>query len=105
MKTYSINVTQLAQEDLQEAKLFYDAQDLNLGNYFIDSILVDLESLGFYGGIHSKIYGYYKMLAKRFPFAIYYDIEDDSVIVHAILHTRKNPTSIKARLYNLITPQ
>ncbi len=67
MKGYQIELTELAQEDLQRAKEFYDLQADFLGNYFIDSILIDLESLRFYGGIHKKLYGLYKMLAKRFP--------------------------------------
>ena len=98
MKTYSFTVTELAHEDLQKAKLFYDEQDACLGDYFIDSMLVDLDSLRFYGGIHEKHFGYYKMLAKRFPFAVYYDIEEESVIVHAVLDTRQDPNAIEIRL-------
>lgn len=98
MKIYSLTVTESAYEDLQKAKLFYDTQDVHLGDYFIDSLLVDLDSLRFYGGIHEKHFGYYKMLAKRFPFAIYYDIEAEEIVVHAILDTRQNPHSIESRL-------
>ena len=98
MKTYRLSITELAHEDLQRGKDFYDEQALYLGDYFIDSIFVDLESLSFYGGIHEQYFGFYKMLAKRFPFAIYYDIEEDIVVVHAILDTRQNPSSINLRL-------
>ena len=98
MKTYGFTITELTYEDLKIAKDFYDEQALYLGDYFIDSIFVDLESLRFYGGIHEQHFAYYKMLAKRFPFAIYYDIEDDMVVVHAILDTRQNPSSIELRL-------
>lgn len=102
MRTYTLTVTELAHEDLQKAKFFYDEQDACLGDYFIDSILVDLDSLQFYGGIHEKHFGYYKMLAKRFPFAIYYDIEEESVVVHAVLDTRRNPNAIESRLRRTI---
>ena len=98
MKIYRLTVTELAHEDLQKAKHFYDEQDLYLGDYFIDSLLVDLDSLRFYGGIHEKHYGYFKMLAKRFPFAIYYDIEAEEVVVHAVLDTRQDPNTIELRL-------
>ena len=98
MKMYFFTVTELAYEDLQKAKLFYDEQDTCLGDYFIDSMLVDLDSLRFYGGIHEKHFGYYKMLAKRFPFAVYYDIEEESVVVHAILDTRQDPNTTELRL-------
>ncbi len=98
MRTYTLVVTELALEDLQRSKNFYDEQDVYLGDYFIDSIFVDLDSLQFYGGIHEKHFGYYKMLAKRFPFAIYYDIEEKNVVVHAILDTRQDPNATKIRL-------
>jgi len=98
MKSYLLSITKLAQKDLQDAKSFYDEQAENLGDYFIDSLFVDLDSLQFYAGIHEQHLGYYKMLAKRFPYTIYYDIENEFVIVHAILDSRKNPLNIETRL-------
>ena len=89
MKSYLLSITKLAQKDLQDAKSFYDEQAENLGDYFIDSLFVDLDSLQFYAGIHEQHLGYYKMLAKRFPYTIYYDIENEFVIVHAILKSTK----------------
>jgi len=98
MKIYQLSLTELAQEDLHIAQSFYEKQTVTLGDYFIDSLLVDLESLRFYAGIHEQHFGYYKMLAKRFPFAIYYDLEENKVIVHAILDSRQHPSNIETRL-------
>jgi len=36
MRTYTLVVTELALEDLQRSKNFYDEQDVYLGDYFID---------------------------------------------------------------------
>jgi hypothetical protein len=102
MKTYVLTVTELAHDDLQKAKHFYDEQDVCLGDYFIDSMFVDLDSLRFYGGIHEKHFGYYKMLAKRFPFAVYYDIEEEVVVLHAVLDTRQDPNETEARLSEML---
>ncbi|MBN2824170.1 MAG: type II toxin-antitoxin system RelE/ParE family toxin [Campylobacterales bacterium] len=98
MKEYDLFFTQLAQQDLDIAKNFYDNQASNLGNYFIDSIFADLHALKLYAGIHEQHYGYYRMLAKRFPFAIYYEIENQNATVHAILDTRANPSLVAIRL-------
>ncbi|APF18361.1 hypothetical protein Cabys_1612 [Caldithrix abyssi DSM 13497] len=38
------------------------------------------------------------MLSKRFPFAIYYKVHEDTVIVYAILDCRQNPNKIQKRL-------
>jgi len=98
MKTYSLIFTELANRDLIDAKKFYETQAQNIGAYFIQSVLLDLESLKFYAGIHERKNDYFKMLVKRFPYAIYYDIENETVIIHAILDLRQNPLKIEERL-------
>ncbi len=66
-----------ANADLVNGYHFYEAQAQGLGAYFRDSLFSDIDSLMIYHGIHSKYLDkYYKMLSKRFPFAIYYTIEE-----------------------------
>ncbi len=98
MSTYSLFLTELAREDLNDAEFFYEKQDEKLGIYFRDSIISDLDALLFFAGVHEKHFGYYRMLAKRFPFSIYYDIEKDNVVVHAMLDSRSNPQTRIKRL-------
>jgi hypothetical protein len=38
------------------------------------------------------------MLAKRFPFAIYYDVSVTSIVVVAVLDLRRNPKSLHQQL-------
>jgi hypothetical protein len=98
MKSYALSLTELSQQDIYTSQEFYETQSPYLGVYFYDSIVCDLDALKFYAGIHQKYFGFYRMITKRFPYAIYYDIEDELVIVHAILHTRKNLKAIEERL-------
>jgi len=98
MITYSLSLTELAQSDLKDAEFFYEKQDENLGIYFRDSIITDLDALLFYAGVHEIYFGYYRMLAKRFPFSIYYDVEESHVIIHAILDSRSDPQTHESRL-------
>jgi hypothetical protein len=51
-----------------------------------------------YAGIHSKAYGYHRMLAERFPFAIYYDVDEQEIRVRAVLDCRRDPKWIRSRL-------
>jgi hypothetical protein len=62
-----VKLLSTALEDLFEDRLFYERQGEGLGEYFFDSLFSDIDSLIFYAGIHQKIFGYYRMLAKRFP--------------------------------------
>jgi plasmid stabilization system protein ParE len=53
--------------------------------------MADIESLRLYAGIHASHFGYQRLLAKRFPFAIYYRVVKDVVQVWAVLDCRRDP--------------
>ncbi|MBU1669134.1 type II toxin-antitoxin system RelE/ParE family toxin [bacterium] len=91
MKIFEVLVTEDSLNDLELSRAFYEKQAIELGNYFYDSLITDIESLHFYAGIHMKEYGAYKMLAKRFPYVVYYDISDYVATVIAVLDQRKDP--------------
>jgi hypothetical protein len=93
-----IEVRERARQDFLEGFHFYDRQSEGVGRYFADSVMADIESLRLYAGIHARHSGYYRMIARRFPFAIYYRIEEDVVRVHAILDCRRDPAWIEKRL-------
>ena len=94
MKSHALHLADDAQSDIYTSQAFYEHQSLGLGTYFYDSIIADLDALKYYGGIHAKHFGFYRMVTKRFPYVIYYDIEKDTVIVHAVLHTRMDSEHI-----------
>ena len=98
MNITNIKILKEAGIDLKIGKNFYESQNQGLGNYFKDSIISDIESLYLYGGIHSKTYGLYRLLSKRFPYGIYYDVISTEVIIIAILDLRQNPKNIKTFL-------
>jgi len=84
--------------DLNAGRGFYDQSEPGLGDYFWDSLCADIESLLIYAGIHNRQHGLYRVLAKRFPYAIYYEIADDVAYVVAVLPIRRHPDWIKRRL-------
>lgn len=87
-----------AQQDLLNGYHFYENQQIALGDYFYDSLFADIDSLLITTGIHQKNYGFYQKLATKFPFAIYYQVENDWIKVYAVLDCRKNPSWINLRL-------
>jgi plasmid stabilization system protein ParE len=91
MKFYTVITTEFAFKDLKLAQNFYENQAPQLGDYFFDALVTDIESLHIYAGIHSREFGYYKMLSKRFPYSIYYETYDDIARVIAILDQRQDP--------------
>jgi len=80
---------------IETGRRFYSRHGQGVGAYFLDSLFSDIDSLLLYAGIHPKSFGYYRLLSRRFPFAVYYLIEDDMVIVYRVLDLRQNPASIR----------
>jgi len=87
-----------ALDDLMRGFAFCEAQQDGLGDYFLDSLTADIDSLVFHGGIHRKVLGFHRLLAKTFPFAVYDSIEGSTVRVQAVLDCRRDPRWIKHRL-------
>ena len=87
-----------AADDLGDGIAFYDAQEQGIGRYFFDSVVADIDSLLLYAGIHNVRLGYHRMLASRFPFAIYYEIVGEVARVVAVLDMRRDPAWIRKEL-------
>jgi len=94
-----VRIARSAETDLLEGYAFYEEQQAGIGDYFLDSLFADIDALTLYAGIHPKPDGrLHRTLAKRFPFAIYYDVQNDIATVVAVLDCRQNPASIVKRL-------
>jgi hypothetical protein len=74
----NLRILPSAVRDLHRGREFYARQSDSLGDYFLDSLFSDIDSLELYAGVHAKFFGYCRLLAKRFPFAIYYKIDGDA---------------------------
>ncbi len=79
-----VQILPSAIQDLEDGGTFYDQQGEGLGQYFLDSLVADLDSLSLYGGIDSIHWGYHRMLAKRFPYAVYYKVTNPVRTRHAL---------------------
>jgi hypothetical protein len=93
-----IEILDEAQEDLVQGFRFYEGREAGLGPYFLDCLFSDIDSLLVYAGIHQAVYGYRRCLSKRFPFVIYYSLEEKVVRVYAVVDCRRNPLWIRKRL-------
>ena len=93
-----VQILDEAQQDLVEGYRFYEGQREGLGDYFLDSLFSDIDSLQFYAGIHPVYFGYNRLLSKRFPFAVYYRVENETVRVYAVLDCRRAPSWTRTRL-------
>lgn len=95
----TVRVLKTARADLAAGYWFYEQQERGLGDYFLRRIYENLELLERIAGIHRKTNsGFHKMIARRFPYAIFYRIQGDTVEVFAILDGRRSPDWIGQQL-------
>ena len=85
-------------DDLIDGFHFYEDQAEGLGIYFLESLFSDIDSLVLYAGIHRKVFGNYRLLSKRFPYAIYYTVESKKAFVKAVLDCRRSPALHRRKL-------
>ena len=64
-----VEIIDEAEQDLVDGFWFYESQSGGLGDYFLDSLFSDIDSLQLYVGVHALHFGYHRLLSKRFPFA------------------------------------
>jgi hypothetical protein len=94
-----IRISQEALEDLADGFWFYEAQEKGLGDYFSSHLRADIEGLKVTAGIHRQVYrDYHRLLSRVFPYAIYYTLEGDEVVVWIVVDCRRNPEWIRERL-------
>ena len=98
MKVKDVVILEEVADDLNDGRTFYEEKEQSVGDYFWESLLVDIQSLFIHGGVHRRSFDLYRMLAKRFPYAVYYELADNVVYVVAVLPMRRDPTWIRDQL-------
>ncbi|MEO5959115.1 MAG: type II toxin-antitoxin system RelE/ParE family toxin [Opitutaceae bacterium] len=93
-----VRIRPSAQDDLSDGFAFYESQQAGLGSYFLDSLFADIDSLALHGGVHRRLHGAHRLLARTFPFAVYYDVVGDTAHVKAVLDCRRDPKWIRKHL-------
>ncbi len=94
-----LQILDLAKDDLIDGFHFYEESEQGLGAYFLSCLFSDIESLQTSAGNHRKAYrNLHRSLSERFPFAIFYTVEKETVLIRAIVDCRKNPSWIRKHL-------
>lgn len=94
-----IVVTLAADEDQAEAYAWYEKRQAMLGERFLVAVDDRLRQIAERPELHAKVYGRYRRaLVDRFPYAIYYHVEAERIVVHAIIHTSRHSRHWRRRL-------
>ncbi|UGU14721.1 type II toxin-antitoxin system RelE/ParE family toxin [Sinomicrobium kalidii] len=89
---YKLIVKTLAEKDIVEAIAWYAEQAEHLPKAFIKELDKGIEDLKANPKHYQRRYKQIRIsFLQRFPYGIYYTIENDTVFVHAVLHSKRNP--------------
>lgn len=100
MSVRAIRLLEEARRDLLAGKAFYETMQPGIGTYFWDCLLADIESLQIHAGVHQREFEFYRMLAKRFPYAVFYDLSPEHITVIAVLPLRRSPDWLAEQFRN-----
>lgn len=102
---YSLIVRPEAEEDLRKAFSWYEDNRKGLGYDFLLQVDAGINFIRRSPEIHPIEYrATRKHLIKRFPYKIIYLIEEDKIVVLAVLHGKRNPDLLKNRIDNICAP-
>ena len=88
-----------AENDLKEAFSWYEDKRTGLGYDFLLQVDAGINFINRNPEIHPIEYrGTRKHLIKRFPYRIIYLVEEERIIVLAVLHGKRSPDLMKKRI-------
>lgn len=98
MKHYRLEAEADVEFDIESAFSWYEAEEPGLGWEFLDQLRVVyrriLENpLGYEEGRSSIRRG----LMRQFPYAVYFSIEDETILILAVLHAARDPAEWQLR--------
>jgi plasmid stabilization system protein ParE len=95
---YEVRFRPEAEKDVEDAAIWYENQSLGLGKEFLDKVSNTLENLlkqpSMYPIVHRNTR---RALIHKFPFGIFYIIEENLIIIIAVMHVSRNPRLWKKR--------
>lgn len=87
-----LRYTDRAKDDVELAFTWYERQRRGLGFEFLDCVEIAVKSIlenpGMYRTYYSTFRGY---VIRRFPFSVFYTVEDTEIVVHSVFNNRQDP--------------
>jgi len=96
---FNLKVRSCAEKDISDAVFWYEEQMKGLGTRFLFSVDTAIQSIQRNPNTYPKVYKEFRrILIQRFPFGIYYFIENNTIIVIAVYHEKRKPDDWMMRI-------
>lgn len=95
---YTVSIQPEAEEEIIEAYRYYEDKAEGLGTEFVRAVDACLASVErnprMYAVVHKDVR---RALLRRFPYGLFYFLEDDKIIVLACFHASRDPKQWQRR--------
>lgn len=78
--------------DVELAFEWYEKQRRGLGFEFLDCVELSLNNILIFPAMYEPCYSNFRRcVIRRFPFSIFYTIEDYEIVIHSVFDNRQDP--------------
>jgi plasmid stabilization system protein ParE len=99
VKQYRFEAEAAVEFDVESAFLWYETEEPGLGFDFLRQLRICYERLLRTPYTYQELRsGVRRALTKQFPYAVYYSVEADTVLILAVVHTARDPAEWQQRL-------
>ena len=96
---HTIIIRPEAENDIYKAFDWYEQQRAGLGKEFAQELSASMDRIMESPRLYSELYrGIRRALLKRFPFGVYYLLNDEKIIVLSVLHLAMDPAKWESRI-------
>ena len=87
-----------AETDIEAAAAWYDRQRRGLGEEFLDEVLNVCKTISEHPRLYPVVHRHTRRaIIRRFPFGIYFRIEETGIVVIAVMHGSRHPKQWQRR--------
>ncbi|MBI5875126.1 MAG: type II toxin-antitoxin system RelE/ParE family toxin [Deltaproteobacteria bacterium] len=96
---YTLRFLPEIEEDVIAGYSWYEGKSTGLGEDFLRMFYAYSGEIPRAPLLYPRVHGnFHRRLLRRFPYAIYYIIENSQIIVFGLFHCARDPRTIKAKL-------
>jgi len=99
--SYKVSILSEAEADIDNAYIWYESKQINLGNIFFKIVADSVNSISRNPVGSEEIYkGIRRFIIKKFPYGIYYKVnfELKEIQIIAVIHFKRSTRIIKHRI-------
>jgi len=99
VKQYAIEAARAVEADVEAAFNWYEGEEPGLGLEFLEELRAAYHRILDHPlGYQDLRSGIRRALTRRFPYAVYFSIEEEAIVIVAVLSTARDPEEWQRRI-------